>query len=390
MLSIREPRLALTSALPRDGAPTTGAVRLLAGIVLAFVLSRTAIALLVQWGGFGVTDLACRWDCGWYLGIAEQGYALVPAEGSGKANWAFFPLYPLAIRAVSWATGLAPVLAGLLVSNLAILAGTWAGARYLQRTRPGAPVFWFVVFCAAGPYSFYFTTDYTEALFFALAAFAMLSWRQDRPLQAAVAAAFLSATRAVGVFLVLGFVADLVRRHGRSVIGTCLRDSRILLAILVCPLGLFLYIGFLTLHTGDGFAFSHVQAGWGHSFAEPFGRIAKALVMPDLDNIWVQGRRSLTWNALWAILGLVMIGWLVRRRRYDEAVFAAFCLGIPLTTGLTSIPRYLVGCPVFAFVLADWLNAIGRPRLLAPLVAAAAAFNLWLVWGWLNNAQFLV
>lgn len=370
------------------GAGEAGRLALL--ILATFALSRAAIALLMARGGFGVADLACHWDCNWYLGIAEHGYALAPIQGSGKANWAFFPLYPLAIRAVSWATGQGAMAAALLVSNLAILIGTWCGARYLQRTRPGAPVGWFVVFCAAGPYAFYFTIDYTEALFFGLACLSMLSWRQDRPVRAAIAAALLSATRAVGVFLVLAFFADLVRRFGRRVIPECLNDSRILLALLVSPLGLFLYMGFLHWQVGDGFAFSHVQAGWGHSFAEPFGRIAKALVTPDLDNIIGLGRRSLTWNAIWAVLGLAMIGWLAARRRFDEAVFAACCLGIPLTTGLTSIPRYLVGCPVFAFVLTDWLNTIGRRRLLLPLVAAALAFNLWLVWEWLNDAQFLV
>ncbi len=383
------------SAPARDTSPIVGSAgRLAIGIVLAFLLSRIAIAILIQAGGFGLTDLACRWDCNWYLGIAKHGYALDPIPGSGKANWAFFPAYPLAIRAVTWATGLAPAMAALLVSNLAILAGTWCGARYLQRTRPGAPVAWFVIFCAAGPYAFYFTTDYTEAMFFGLACLSLLSWRQDRPVLAGIAGAALSATRAVGVFLVLAFAADLVQRFGRSVIPETFRRSRILLALVVSPLGLFLYMGFLHLQVGDGFAFSHVQAGWGHTFAEPFGRIAKALVVPDLDNIIGPGRRSLTWNAIWAVLGLAMIGWLLARRRFGEAVFAICCLGIPLTTGLTSIPRYLVGCPVFAFVLTDWLNAIGGRRwgrlLLPPLIAAALAFNLWLVWEWLNNAQFLV
>jgi hypothetical protein len=58
-----------------------------------------------------------RFDALWFLRIAEGGYRL----GDGSA--AFFPLYPLAIRAVSFALGGAPFAAATLVSN-----GAFVGA----------------------------------------------------------------------------------------------------------------------------------------------------------------------------------------------------------------------------------------------------------------------
>ncbi|TMK63022.1 MAG: hypothetical protein E6G52_08185, partial [Actinobacteria bacterium] len=55
-----------------------------------------------------------RFDALWFLRIASGGYRV----GDGSA--AFFPLYPLAIRAVSWAMGGHPFAAALLVSNASI------------------------------------------------------------------------------------------------------------------------------------------------------------------------------------------------------------------------------------------------------------------------------
>src|SRR3990170_5364064 len=56
-----------------------------------------------------------RFDALWFLRIADAGYR----AGDGSA--AFFPLYPLAIRAVSFALGGAPFAAATIVSNAAFL-----------------------------------------------------------------------------------------------------------------------------------------------------------------------------------------------------------------------------------------------------------------------------
>nr|MBF6592748.1 hypothetical protein [Ktedonobacterales bacterium] len=52
-----------------------------------------------------------RWDALWYLGIAQHGYTSAQAT-------AFFPLYPLSIRAVTLIIGPHWLAAGLLAANL--------------------------------------------------------------------------------------------------------------------------------------------------------------------------------------------------------------------------------------------------------------------------------
>src|SRR5262245_34525985 len=43
-----------------------------------------------------------RWDAGWYLGIAREGYS-VDVDAPGQANIAFYPLLPLLMKVVHFA-----------------------------------------------------------------------------------------------------------------------------------------------------------------------------------------------------------------------------------------------------------------------------------------------
>ena len=70
------------------------------------------------WLGDLLAAPAARWDASWYLVIAHYGYR--PELGSfTSARTAFFPLYPLGLRAIA-SFGVPPVLAGVLVSLLAL------------------------------------------------------------------------------------------------------------------------------------------------------------------------------------------------------------------------------------------------------------------------------
>ena len=63
-----------------------------------------------------------NWDGQWYRVIAEEGYPRVlPRVGHGGIDmnpWAFFPVFPLAVRAIMTVTGLPFVVVGPLLSTL--------------------------------------------------------------------------------------------------------------------------------------------------------------------------------------------------------------------------------------------------------------------------------
>ena len=84
------------------------------------------------WLGDVLAAPVARWDAAWYLVIAHYGYR--PEFGAFTApRDAFFPLYPLGLRALS-DVGLAPVIAG--VACLSALRGVSTAARLRRSKSP--------------------------------------------------------------------------------------------------------------------------------------------------------------------------------------------------------------------------------------------------------------
>lgn len=82
-------------------------------------------------------ELLSIWDGGWYVRIAESGYAdrldlSAPLADQSTGSLAFFPIYPGLLRAVTSVTGLDPRWAGVLIS-LASGAFAAAGVALLAR-----------------------------------------------------------------------------------------------------------------------------------------------------------------------------------------------------------------------------------------------------------------
>ena len=71
-------------------------------------------------GWHNAIDATERQDAVWYLRLADDGWS------TEDASAAFFPLYPLTVRAVAWVLPGDDLLAALLVSNLAFLGALLA------------------------------------------------------------------------------------------------------------------------------------------------------------------------------------------------------------------------------------------------------------------------
>ena len=155
--------------------------------------------------GFGsLGDLlvasAARWDAGWYLLIAHQGYD--PGLGAATAaRGAFFPLYPLLVRALSVLL-IAPVLAGIVVSVLALavalyglhrLAALETGSREVARLA--------VMVTAFAPMAFFFSAVYSESLYLALSVGAFWFARRGRWAATGALGGLAAATRPTGLLL---------------------------------------------------------------------------------------------------------------------------------------------------------------------------------------------
>ena len=354
---------------------------------------RTALyAWLAQrFGGFAAA--ACHFDCDFYLRIATDGYtADTGFHGRGALpNWAYFPLFPLLVRAIWQLTSLPPAVAGLAVAAAAFAGFAAFGALYIARTRPSPdPILWLALVCAA-PFGFYFSLPYTEAPFAALATACLWARSSGRPLAAAGFASLAAACRPTGLLLSMILLADQARRiwQTRRQPRSAATWTDLLLPAAIAPLGLSAYMAWQYAQIGDGLAFSHVQLIWDRRWLGPLTWIRLGLRQQDWGNVAALfPAQSYAFSAACACAGLAAATWLATRRRFAEAWIAAAAILLPLASGLHSMPRFAGANPALLLAAYDLLRLAGAKTRIAALLLLAGGQAVLLV-AWYSHADGL-
>lgn len=216
--------------------------------------------------GGTLLDILTQWDGNWYRLIAEHGYG--PAMPDVAAAW--FPLYPILVRAVEFIVRDFQV-ASLLVSNGCLIAAALLLRRLLRLDYDELVCRRTITFLMFNPVSFFLSSAYTESTFLLLSIGALFAARQGKWLIAALSGACLSATRAPGLLIGAPLFAEyLIQWHerGRSA-RTFFRPHLLFLALV--PAGLAAYLFYLYVQRGDLFLPMHVQAsGWGKTLSMPW------------------------------------------------------------------------------------------------------------------------
>jgi hypothetical protein len=306
-----------------------------------------------------------RQDALWFLRLATDGY------DDHDASAAFFPLYPMAVRAVSWLPLVGPLGAALLVSNLAFLAALVL-LHGLARREIGAEAarrsLWFL---ALGPTACFFLAPYSESLFLALSVAAFWFARRDRWALAGMMGAAAALTRSVGALLILGLGVEALQQWRRERRPPLPR----LLGAAAPAIGPLLYLGWWQLRFGAFWAPLDAQRGWRPDGpAEPFGVIWDAVVLAWRYQTW--------WLFDLVVVGAAVAGIVLAARRIRAAytVYAGASILLPLLfplggRPLLSMPRFVAVCFPAAWGYA--LLAVRRPRAGdVVLAASAAAFGL--------------
>jgi hypothetical protein len=299
-----------------------------------------------------------RWDTGFYVSIAEEGYRY---QGVPLPSVAFFPLYPLMMRALGALVGDALV-AGILISNAALLLATmllyrlaaesW-GQAVAERT-----IWYFLIF----PTAFFGAAVYSESLFLLAAIGALYFARRGYWEAAALLGIAAALTRLMGLIVAPMLLVEWWIQRRERPIET--RPSPLaLLAALAVPLGTLAYAAYLNRVFGDPLAFVHGAAAWARQPQSPLVTFAGLLQTPE--GGW--------WSALlagrvhpdnWIDLGFVLVFLalglvLLFRRRWSEGLFVTLGAAVALSSGLLMSQRRYVWVLFPAFILlAQWG---GRP-----------------------------
>ena len=373
----------LARPVPRDltrfGWPL---VALLLGVALRYA----AYAMGHEHPGLtGFAHAMCVWDCTWYGDVALHGYQAHPENlnfggPAGIANWAFFPLYPLLAAALHAVLPLDPPLLGAILSPLLSTFAAFAAWPLFNGDRRAYALF--AVWLLAGPFSFYFATLYSESLFLLLTVLAFAALERRRFVAAGLAGALLSATRTVGVLFVFAVAIEAIRDLRRSGWATLPRRPDLVLSLLLVPLGLFAFMLWLHLRTGDALAFVHIQRGWDREAMNPAMALWQALTSPEGK---VRESRLL---GVAALAGLALCGPLAIRREWSAAVFCALTIVLALANGVESMLRFVVALAPLGIVLCRLLAA--RRWLFWLSLAAFLVLDFALTGAWLGQRGVLM
>jgi hypothetical protein len=335
-----------------------------------------------------------RYDTGWYLGIAIDGY-------SDPAFTAFAPLYPVVVGAFEWLTlGLMGgnfVLAGTLVSTafalVAFIILYRLAEAHFAAFRPAqaadyalTPIVLLIVF----PTAFFLLIPYNESLYLTLVLGMFVALQRERWLLAGVLAALAVLSRFHGIVL----VAPMVWVAARHVLAASadLRWKaalRTLPAVLGAPVGAAALLLFVRAQNLAD-PVTSMGAGWGGTFALPH-TIALAYIERALDGtaFWYEHE-----TVVLILLALVVVGLGFRqvrqgRMRMEYMLYAGATLLLSLSLpGIGpqygSVSRHLVLLFPCFFVLASLFH--GR-RTMPVIVVLSALYQLILIvrfthWVW--------
>ena len=341
---------------------------LVAGILLAQIAPVGDFQTATTDVPFGAMNLWTHFDGEHYARLASNGYL----ESPNNMSPAFFPLYPLLMYSFATlfggpislpALGLWGVMISLAVLPFALYF-IYQIADHLQGERVAKVA---VLTLAFFPTTFFLNAAYTESLFLVLSAGAIwaVMIRKDL-LLACVLAALATATRNVGIFLLVPLAYEWVRN------AEYYRWRVVYLAL--APSGLILYMGYLWVRFGEPLLFYTEQEDWNREATGP---------VTTLERTWAGAVGGI--RAVWGGVRedgfsgeRIMLYFNTLNNAYNM-LFLVFAFAL-FVGGLRVLP---LGLSAYVFLVAIFPSFFGTPEL--PLMGLSryllVAFPLFIVLG---------
>lgn len=316
-----------------------------------------------------------HWDADWYAAIAKTGYSYSATQQSPVA---YFPLYPMVIRALTW-LGLSAYVAGVLLTVASGAIALWVFSRWARRLSTPLQAEWGLLTLALYPFSvFLFGAMYSDALFLMLVVLAFDALERDDVVLATFIGALATACRPVAPAVVCGL---LVRRlELRRAKGEALTPYDFIPVFAGAGLGL--YMLFLYASFGDPVAFVHAQGadGWGHVPGwETWFKKEFFMTFTRISLVSVVAVRFVA-HAGFTLLALALV-WPIRKRLgWGYAVYVAMAVGIPALSSkdLHGLGRYVIAAFPCFLVGAMMLSA--RPKLMKGALAVGLLGQAAVAW----------
>lgn len=376
--------------------------------ILSFFVSFMGLIIIPVWGNrFPYVDETLKssmlpqwfWQFGnfdgvHYIGIAKEGYVR-------QFTQAFFPIYPLLIKNLSFLFLGNFLLTGIAISSLSTFFVMLMFSKLLSAGKDENSgvgqnnIKWTIIFFLFFPMSFFLGSVYNESFFLFLVFACFYFAKKQNWILAGLIGALASATRLVGVFLFPAILWEYffginekisednnyqIQINRGKISSAKKRQTRQIhklinsLPIFLIPFGLISYMLYLWINFHDPLYFLHAQSFFG-------AERSSGIVFP-LITLWryikilstVPATQYNFWVAFWEagffiFGGIILI--IITKLKLDIAkntkykakpnlslangiqtsylIFSWLCFLLPLLTGtLSSFPRYLLVCfPIY-------------------------------------------
>lgn len=304
-----------------------------------------------------------RWDGGWFLRIAQEGYNLKSA--------AFFPLYPFLIKTLQ-GIGLSSEAAALLISNASFLLMLIVFYHLVTLEYPESVAVRSLWYLAMFPTAFYFSVMYTESLYLFLVMLTLYLGRTKRWFLASLCGMLASLSRNLGVFLLLPLLYEYWSQEYPTFSNSTLLGKIKLFWLALVPAGLGIYMLYLWQIFGNPLAFMAAQKFWRRGFDFPWHSLYLAAINPSAGNN--------LWNLLFTLFALIFLVLAVKQLRPTYTLYMSFGLLVPLfspsaLSPLLSLPRFVL--VLFPIYLLMALN-IKREQVHWAILCSSTALMIFL------------
>ncbi len=336
---------------------------------------------------FRFLDVWGRWDSGWYLKIAQQGYLFSNLGEQQGNSFAFFPFYPGLIKLFSliipqqFLSQEVWLFLAVAIANLCFLFGLilfyyLVKNTFLDKSKTEKEAKNLasksVIFLLLFPTSFFFSCAYSEAVFFLLAVGSFFLIRKQKYFLASLVISLASITRPYGILLLLPLLISYFQARKWQISKINWQFFSFLMPIL--SLGAYAY--YCYIQTGDFLAFLHAQAQWSRQLSWPWQSILEPLhfigyVTPV--------------EKLFTVLSIVILLFSFKLLPLTLAIWANIVNLIPLFSGtVISNLRYILIFPIFIVltIMSYKKPTLERMILAFFLMLQVLLFSAWCQFYW--------
>lgn len=374
----------MTAAAPAHARPSSGLLD--RRVLAAWLWSRLALVVLSLGGAYTLSGFRSgqvegflprweNWDVDLFRKVAQFGYQGNPRHYGDTGIEAFFPGFPLVLRVVhlvvpEWTA------AGLVVSLVAGAVAVQGLGRLaaLDGVAPDRAVLALLL----SPYAVFLAAGYSESLWLAFALTGWVCARNGRWALASLLVAGACTVRISGLFLFAGLVVQYAV--------TVRRPRRDAAWLVLPPLALLGYAGYLHLITGDWLRWNHAQRdGWGRSLTAPWDAFSATLDLARGTQLPAEYAFAYTAEIVAVLVGVALTVVLLVQRRWGEATY----VGLSVTALATSTTYLSVSrATLLWFPLWLLLARAGERRrwLTTAYLAVSAPLMVMLSLTWMRGA----